>query len=137
MAQTHQVQVKRALNGDCDIDQGIAWINFEVDDNNTLRLVVPEDHLARLKLAIQQLQGTSADKRRERGWPILETAYTTKVKQVEIGTDDQNQIVVIRTRFENGASQDTPLGKKQIRDTIEYLTRALEQFENQGKPKGH
>ena len=135
MPKVHETKVVRALAGDVDIERQTAWIDFEADAENTLRVILPEDHLARLKLAIQQLQGASTDRRRAKGLPTLQTSYVAKVSGIEFGTDPESRVAVLRTRFETGEFQDTVLGADMVRDTIRFLETALAQFESNGPTK--
>lgn len=133
----HDIPISAVTKCGYMIDAKKAWIELKVDDDNAIRIVFPEDFPPTLGLAVQQVQGHMADERRAKGLPVLETSYVAKVKQLEFGCDDVNQVAVIRTRFENGASQDTPLSPKQISDTIQFLQTSLDHFENLDKSKKH
>ena len=65
-----------------------------------------------------------------RGWDHFAcVTLGHEVEKLEFGRDDINQIALIRTRFQNGASTDTPIEKAQIRQTVEFLNAALQAFE--------
>ena len=68
---------------------------------------------------------------------MISESFVTEIKNHEYWRDDIDQIAMIRTRFQNGGSQDTPIEKEQIQQTIEFLTSALEIFENQSQSRTH
>ena len=114
-----------------------SWVDLKIDEENTLRLMFADEFPPSLKLCLQQLQAHVAEERKKAGLLVLEHTYIGAVERLEYGRDDLNQIVIIRTRFQNGASQDTPIGKAQIQETIEYLESALQAFENLSKFPEH
>ena len=90
-----------------------------------------------LKLSLQQVQAHVAEEKRKAGLPVLQHTYVEAVERLEFGRDDVNQIALIRVRFQNGAERDTPIEKAQIRQTIEFLETALQEFENLSKSQKH
>ena len=129
MPKTAKVSSNRVVSAGVNVETEKAWLDFEVTDGSLLKVILPEKHLPRLKLSIQQLQAESADKRRSAGLKVFEESYLQKIKQIEFGQDALHQVALIRTRFENGISQDTVLQKPQIRDAIQFLTSLLAEFE--------
>ena len=107
-----------------------SWIDLKIDDGNTLRLIFTDEFPPTFKLRLQQVQAHATEERKKAGLPVLETAYVEKIDRMEFGMDEINQVVLIRTRFQNGATQDTALEKARIQPTIEFLESALEAFEN-------
>ena len=132
-----QVVVTEALGYGLVPEKHQAWVDLKIDDDNTLRLAFSDDFPAMFKICLQVLQGHVAEERRKAGLPAIEHTYIGTVQRLEFGRDDVNQIVLIRTRFQNGASQDTPIEKAQIRETIEFLETALQAFENLSKSQKH
>ena len=114
-----------------------AWVDLKINDDNTLRLAFSDDFPATFKICLQVLQGHIAEERQKAGLPAIEHTYVGIVQRLELARDDLNQIALIRTRFQNGASQDTPIEKKHIRQTIEFLEAALQAFENLSKSQKH
>ena len=132
-----QVVVTEALRYGWVPEKQQSWVDLKIDDDNTLRLAFPEEFPPTLKICLQALQGHVSEEKRKAGLPAIEHAYMTAVKRLEYGRDDVNQIALIRTRFQNGASQDTPIEKGQIRETIEFLETALQEFEKLSRGQKH
>jgi len=137
MKKTTQVLVNKALRGGCSADKKTGWIDFNVDEENVLRLAFPVELQFDLKLSLQQLQMHISEERKKAGLPVIEKTYTVAVEHHEFARDDINQIALIRTRYKNGASTDTPFEKAQIPQTIEFLKTALADFETQSKNPKH
>ena len=132
-----EVVVTDALGYGWVLEKKQSWIDLKIDDENTLRLAFPDEFPPTLKICLQALQGHVAEERRKAGLPVIEHTYVAAVQRLEFARDDVNQIAVIRTRFQNGASQDTPIEKGQIRDTIEFLEKALQAFETLSRSSKH
>ncbi|HEY8119410.1 MAG TPA: hypothetical protein VIE91_09240 [Methylophilaceae bacterium] len=137
MANLAEVSVNGISKYGYIIDSNIAWIGFNVNDGNELRILFPATFQADIKLVLMLLQKSIADERSAVGLPAIESTYTVAVERLEYGRDDIQQIALIRTRFQNGASTDTPIEKAQIQQTIEFLQTALETFENQPANPAH
>ena len=138
MAANHpQFVVTEALKYGWIPEKQESWVDLKIDDDNTLRLAFSDDFPATFKICLQVLQGHIAEERRKAGLPAIEHTYVGIVQRLEFGRDDVNQIALIRTRFQNGASQDTPIEKGQIRETIEFLETALQAFENLSRSSKH
>ncbi len=137
MEKISQVLVNKVLRYDCSDDKKTAWIDFTVDEENVLRLTFPVEFQFDLKLSLQRLQMHISEERKKAGLPVIEKTYTVAVENHEFACDDINQIVLIRTRYKNGASTDTPFEKAQIPQTIEFLKTALSDFESQPKNPKH
>ena len=132
-----QVVVTEALKYGWIPEKQQSWVDLKIDDDTTLRLAFSDDFPATFKICLQVLQGHIAEERRKAGVPAIEDAYVGIVQRLEFGRDDVNQIALIRTRFQNGPSQDTPIEKGQIRETIEFLETALQAFENLSRSSKH
>ena len=132
-----QVVVTEAMAGGWFPDTQQSWIDLKIDDENTLRLVFADDFPPTLKLCLQQGQKHTAEERKKAGLPLLEQTYVETVERIEFGRDDVTQIALIRTHFQNGAVRDTPVAKKHIRQTIEFLEAALQAFEKLSKSQKH
>ena len=115
----------------------LSWVDLKMDEENTLRLMFADGFTPTLKLSLQQVQAHVAEERKKAGLPVLEHTYIEAVERLEFGRDDVNQIATIRVRFQNGAARDTPIEKAQIRETIEFLENALQEFENLSKSQKH
>lgn len=133
----HSIIVTEALRYGWLPDTKQSWIDLKVDDENTLRLTFADEFPPTLKLCLQALQGHVADERRKAGLPVIEHSYVAQIERLEFGHDDVNQVAIIRTRFQNGASQDTVIEKAQIPETIEYLKNAFQKFESLSKSQKH
>jgi len=131
MENISQISVDKILGVGCSDDKKTGWIDFSVDGKNALRLAFPVEFPPDIKLALQLLQKHVAEERKKVGLPVIESLYTAAVERLEFWRDDINQIAGIRTRFQNGASTDTPIEKAQIRQTIEFLNAAILAFEAQ------
>ncbi len=135
---THQqVVVTEALRYGWEPETKQSWVDLKVDDENTLRLKFPDEFPPMFKICLQALQGHVSEERRKSGLPAIEHTYVVAVQRLEFHRDDVNQIALIRTRFQNGASQDTPIEKKHIRQTIEFLVTALQAFEKLSRGQKH
>lgn len=137
MTTTNQITVTEALRYGWMPETKQSWIDLKVDEDNTLRLTFLDEFPPHIKLCLQTLQRHVTEERRKAGLPAIESTYLEAVERLEYGRDDVNQIALIRTRFQNGGSQDTPIEKNQLQKTIEFLTSALEIFENQSQPRTH
>ncbi len=137
MADIQSVIVTQALKGGWLKDKRQSYIDLKIDEDNTLRLTFPDEFPPDLKLSLQRLQGHVAEERKKAGLPVIEHSYIQAVQRLEFGRDDVNQIAIIRTRFQNGGSQDTPIEMAQIQETIEFLKTALQAFESLSKSKKH
>lgn len=137
METTTQIVVDKALRYGWIPETKQSWIDLKVDDENILKLTFADEFPPDLKLCLQQLQGHVSEERQKVGLPVIEHTYLQPVKRLEYHRDDLNQIALIRTRFQNGASTDTPIEKAQIQQTIEFLTKALQEFENLSKTQKH
>ena len=137
MEKISQVLVNKVLRYDCSDDKKTAWIDFTVDEENVLRLTFPVEFQFDLKLSLQRLQMHISEERKKAGLSVIEKTYTVAVEHHEFARDDINQIALIRTRYKNGASTDTPFEKAQIPQTIEFLKTALADFESQPKNPKH
>ena len=58
-----------------------------------------------------------------------------KVKGFQFATDPLRQVVVIRTVFVDSTTSDTAIPRGNIREVMEYLARALADFESQSQTK--
>ena len=138
MAANHpQVVVTEALSYGWVPEKQQSWVDLKIDNDNTLRLAFSDDFPPTLIICLQALQGLVAEERRKAGLPAIEHTYVGIVKHLEFARDDVNQIALIRTRFQNGASQDTPIEKGQIRETIEFLEAAVQAFEKLSRSQKH
>ena len=137
MTTTNQIIVTEALRYGWMLETKQSWIDLKVDEDNTLRLTFPDDFPPDIKLCLQTLQRHVAEERRKAGLPAIESTYLEAVERLEYGHDDVNQIALIRVRFRNGGSQDTPIEKNQIQQTIEFLTSTLLDFKNQSQSRTH
>lgn len=131
MEKITQVITSKILRFGCSADKKTGWIDFAVDEQNTLRLAFPVEFPPDIKLALQQLQTHIAEERRKSGLPVIETSYQVAIDRFEFWKDDLNQVAGIRTRYKNGASQDTVIEKALIAQVIEHLTSSLQNFECQ------
>ena len=132
-----QVVVTKALRYGWVPEKQQSWVDLKIDDDNTLRLAFPDEFPPTFKICLQALQGHVAEERRKAGLPLIEHTYVGLVQRLEFARDNLNQIAVVRTRFQNGASQDTPIEKGQISETIEFLEAALQAFENLSRSSKH
>ena len=133
MATNHQIVVTDVLQYGWFRETRQSWIELKIDDNNTLQLTFPDEFPPTLKLGLQVLQGHVAEERQKAGLPIIEHTYMQAVQHHEFHQDMINEVALIRTRFQNGASQDTPIEKHQIPQVVEFLSRALQAFEKLSK----
>ena len=92
------------------------------------RLVFSDEQAEHMIFALRSIQGSIAAERRKVGKPVVQHRLTVPVVQREFGVDAVNQVAVITTRFANGYSQDTPIGRDGIQDVQQFLARAMEQF---------
>ena len=96
-------------------------LNFSLDTANDLIL------------ALQQAKQAIHTERQKAGKPPIQTAIVKEVVQIEYGVDVLNQVMVLRTKFKDGSSQDLPIGRKQIPDIHQFLNSAQQTFEAQDK----
>ena len=137
MAHTIHITVTEALKGDWIREIEQCYMDLHVDKETTLRLSFPDDFIPSLIFSLHSLQGLAVEQRRKFRLPALSSSFVTEIKDQEYWRDDINQIAMIRTRFQNGGSQDTPIEKNQIQQTIEFLTSTLLDFENQSQYRTH
>ena len=137
MAIHTQVVVTEALRFGWLPDTEQSWVDLKIDEENTLRLAFADDFPPMLKLCLQQGQKHTAEERKKVGLPVIEHAHMETVERLEFGRDDVNQIALIRVRFQNGASRDTPIEMGQIQETIEFLKTALREFESLSRSQKH
>lgn len=131
MEKISQVITSKILRFGCSEDKKTGWIDFAVDEQNVLRLSFPVEFPPDIKLDLSLLQKHIAEERQKVGLPVVQHTYVDSVERLEFGTDPVNQLAVIRSRFQQGHSQDTVIEKGQIQQTIEFLSSALASFEDQ------
>jgi len=137
MAHTIHITVTEPLLGDWIREIEQCYMDLHVDKETTLRLSFPDNLIPSLIFSLHSLQGLAAEQRRKFRLPAISSSFVTEIKDQEYWRDDINQIAMIRTRFQNGGSQDTPIEKEQIQQTIEFLTSALLEFEYLSQYRTH
>ncbi len=71
-------------------------------------------------------------KERQRlGMTPIQEILIKKIAALEFAADHLKHVAVLRTRFVDGTTQDTPVAQDQIPALIEFLSRTLQNFEDQ------
>jgi len=134
---TTQITVTEPLLGDWIPDTQDCTFDLKIDDANTLRLIFPDQKIGNLIYALQRLQSLSLEQRKKVGLPAIATTFVKDIKNLEYYRDDINQIAVIQPHYTDGTSENTPIEAKWLKSTIEFLSGALQVFENQSKSQKH
>lgn len=124
------IDIKKPLQLGSPAGGETGWIVVEAQDGQH-RLSFAPDTASDLILALQQAKQSIHAERKKAGKPPLETTIVKEVQQIEYGIDALNQVAVLRTRFQDGSSQDLPLTRKQVADIGNFLTNAERQFQAQ------
>jgi len=111
------------------------FIVIEASDGGTHRLNFSIKAADELIWGLQAAKQAIHIERIKAGEPPLGTAYARRVQQFEYGLDVLNEIVLLRSRFEDGSSQDLQIGRKQIADVLKCLSDAQEQLDAFDKDK--
>jgi len=137
MAITTQIVVTEPLLGNWIKDSKDCLFDLKIDDANTLRLIFPDQKIGDLIYALQRLQSLALEQRKKIGLPPIATAHVKDINKIEYGIDHINEIATLMIHYSDGTVRDTFLEKKWLNQVSQFLTDALQRFENQSQSQKH
>jgi len=137
MAITTQIVVTEPLLGNWIKDSKDCQFDLKIDDANTLRLIFPDQKIGDLIYALQRLQSLALEQRKKIGLPPIATAHAKDINKIEYGIDHINEIATLMIHYSDGTVRDTPLEKEWLNQVSQFLTAALQRFENQSQSQKH
>lgn len=129
MTEVFSARVKRSLGSAWESISKRAMLLFELEDGMRLELTFDDSLAPQFCLDFQKLPGFIEDERKKQGLPVVQQTVIKRVAATEYGSDDFQQAVLIRTRFTDGTTQDTPIEKNALPELIRFMQAKLSEFD--------